>query len=75
MSKCNCPNCGAPYVTLSVKCDYCGTQKDFEGLDVSYSVLYANDKPMCVSTYVEPYVVTQPVCTWWHGKYVDWSKT
>ena len=66
MSRSNCPNCGAPYLTLGVRCDYCGTQKQFDDLDVSYTTLYAGSEPIAVFIDQDP--VKEFVTTMLNGK-------
>lgn len=48
MSATNCPNCGAPYLTIGASCDYCGTPKVYDESSVDYNVVYADDKPIFV---------------------------
>lgn len=48
MSVTNCPNCGAPYLTIGASCDYCGTPKVYDETNVDYNVVYADDKPIFI---------------------------
>ena len=57
MSATNCPNCGAPYLTKGASCDYCGTPKQFDETEVSYNVVYADNKPYAV--FMDPAPIGQ----------------
>ena len=46
MSRTNCPQCGAPYLEFSSKCQYCGTLKDYGDTKKSDVILYADDEPI-----------------------------
>ena len=68
MSRSNCPNCGAPYLTLGIRCDYCGTQKQFDDLDVSYTTVYAGSEPIAVFIDPDPITLNQDVVTTLNGQ-------
>ena len=71
MSRSNCPNCGAPYLTLGIRCDYCGTQKKFNETESrDYTVIYADCKPMAVIMDPEP--IREFVTTMMNGKPVTY---
>lgn len=55
MSWMNCPNCGAPYLEISSRCQYCGTPKEFVGMRSQCNVAYANkdSKPLFVDLNVD----------------------
>lgn len=68
MSRTNCPNCGAPYSNFSL-CSYCGTQKQFDDLDVSYTTVYADCEPITV--FMDPITLNQDIVTMLNGRIVE----
>ncbi len=71
MSRSNCPNCGAPYLTLGIRCDYCGTQKQFDELDISYTTVYADCEPIAVFIDQDPITLNQDIVTMLNGQIAE----
>ena len=71
MSKSNCPNSGAPYLTLGIKCDYCGTLKDLSGQDVSYTEVYGDNERIAVFVDFGPLTQTQNIVTKIDGRIAE----
>ena len=72
MSRCNCPNCGAPYITLGIRCDYCGCLKPFDETDTQdRTVVYANGEPFAVFVDCDSITLSQDIVTKINGQIAE----